>query len=110
MFLALNRGRTCFAALGRSWTNALLATDDIPGNVMSQITMKSFGRNRTYTGENPPAVYQLTGGRPKKPRLAVELRSTGNLRDSRKATKRRDSNIAFWRKNTGNRKGREMLS
>jgi hypothetical protein len=83
--------------LGR-WTNALLATDDIPANVMGQITMKSFGRDRTYGGETPPPFYSVAGAKPKKARFAVEPQKHGEFARFEEGEKKNDSNIGFWRK------------
>jgi hypothetical protein len=60
--------------------------------------MKSFGRDRTYTGENPPAFYQVAGASPKKQRVAVEPQKHGEFARFEEGTRHRASNIAFWRK------------
>jgi hypothetical protein len=83
--------------LGR-WTNALLATDDIPGSIMGQITMKAFGRDRTYNGETPPPFYNVAQTKPKKGKYAVEPQKHGEFARFEEGSKKSDSNIGFWRK------------
>jgi hypothetical protein len=71
------------------WENAILASDDIPSNVARNMTIKTFGRDRSPDGR---PIYTIAESRG---RYLTEPTKHGEF--TRFQPGRRDTNFAFWR-------------
>ncbi len=77
------------------WTNAILATDDFPSDVLDRITIKEFGRDRLSAKHSNVPVYTVEdSGGPK----IVEPTKHGEMTRYEPGVKKRRSNFKFWSK------------
>ena len=73
------------------WVNAVLATDDVPADVLGRITIKSFGLDRHRTEKIP--IYTDAPGSTK---LVDEPTKHGEFTRYQEGERKRKSNFRFW--------------
>jgi len=77
------------------WVNAILATDDLPDDILNRITIKEFGRDRLRERHPNVPVYTMEdNGRPK----IAEPAKHGEMSRYEPGANKRKSNFKFWSK------------
>jgi pimeloyl-ACP methyl ester carboxylesterase len=80
--------------LGR-WVNAILATDDLPSDVLDRITIKEFGRDRLRERHPNVPLYTVEDSAGTK---IAEPTKHGEMTRYESGVKKRKSNFKFWSK------------
>jgi pimeloyl-ACP methyl ester carboxylesterase len=77
------------------WVNAILATDDLPSDVLDRITIKEFGRDRSRERHSNVPVYTVedSGGT-----KIAEPTKHGEMTRYESGVTKRKSNFKFWSK------------
>ena len=78
--------------LGR-WVNAILSTDDLPGDILNRITIKEFGRNRNTKGLSNPPEY---GFERKNGAKILEPMKHGDFSRFAEGEESAATNLEFW--------------
>jgi pimeloyl-ACP methyl ester carboxylesterase len=77
------------------WVNAILATDDLPSDVLDRITIKEFGRDRLRERHPNVPLYTVEDSAGTK---IAEPTKHGEMTRYESGVKKRKSNFKFWSK------------